>query len=395
MTATGTSTGVGWDADPSLPVWTGFEPLTDSLVTADACVIGLGGSGLAAVDELASRGLSVVGVDAGRVARGAAGRNGGILACGGAMSFRDACDRFGADIALDLWRRTEAELDWLSERLGPDVIRRDGVLRLAGLPGPSEDDAEAAERVREQADFDADYELMREHGIVVERYDGELGTGLLLPTNGAMNPVARAFGLATQLSGGASLHENTPVLSVSAGSVRTAFGVIRAGVVVVAVDGKLDVLLPQLRPRVRTLRLQMLATSPLSSRRLPCPVSVRWGFDYAQQDQSGRLLVGGGRDRFVEEENTHDDRPTAGVQGRIEHIAARLAGGPVSVTHRWAASVGYTDDHRAVCAEVDDDVVACGAYSGDGNLVGPVAARAAVALAVDGTEPPPYFISDL
>lgn len=393
MTATGTSTGVGWDADPALPAWSGFEPLTDSLVTADACVIGLGGSGLAAVDELVSRGLSVVGVDAGRVARGAAGRNGGILACGGAMSFRDAHARFGADVAIDLWRRTEAELDWLSDRLGPDVIRRDGVLRLAGLPGPSEDDAEASERERELADFDADYALMREHGIAVEPYHGALGRGLFLPTNGAMNPVARAFGLATALSRSASLHENTPVQSVSAGSVRTAFGVIRAPVVVVAVDGKLDVLLPQLRPHVRTLRLQMLATSPLDIRRLPCPVSVRWGFDYAQQDPSGRLLVGGGRDRFVDEENTHDDQPTAGVQGRIEHIAARLAGGPVSVTHRWAASVGYTDDHRAVCATVDEGVVACGAYSGTGNLVGPVAARAAVALAVDGTEPPPYFIS--
>jgi len=395
VTALEASTGVGWDADPSVPTWAGFAPLTDSLVTADACVIGLGGSGLAAVDELTARGLSVVGVDAGRVARGAAGRNGGILACGGAMSFRDACERFGVDTALDLWRRTEAELDWLSDRLGPDVIRRDGVLRLAGLPGPSEDDAEAEERLREEADFAADYALMREHGIAVERYDGELGHGLFLPTNGGMNPVARAFGLATQLSQHASLHENTPVQSVSAGTVRTAFGVIRAGVVVVAVDGKLDVLVPQLRPHVRTLRLQMLATEPLEARRLPCPVSVRWGFDYAQQDQAGRLLVGGGRDRFVAEENTHDDRPTAGVQARIEHIATRLAGAPVSVTHRWAASVGYTDDHRAVCAEVDDDMVACGAYSGTGNLVGPVAARAAVALAVDGTEPPPYFIRAL
>jgi hypothetical protein len=37
-------------------------------------------------------------------------------------------------------------------------------------------------------------------------------------------------------------------------------------------------------------------------------------------------------------------------------------------------------------------VVAIGGYSGTGNLVGPVAARAAVALALDGT-PPGYFAS--
>jgi glycine/D-amino acid oxidase-like deaminating enzyme len=40
---------------------------------------------------------------------------------------------------------------------------------------------------------------------------------------------------------------------------------------------------------------------------------------------------------------------------------------------------------------VADGVVAIGGYNGTGNLVGPVAARAAVALALDGTPPPPYF----
>ena len=40
---------------------------------------------------------------------------------------------------------------------------------------------------------------------------------------------------------------------------------------------------------------------------------------------------------------------------------------------------------------VDDGVVAVGGYNGTGNLVGPVAARAAVAYALDGTEPPSYF----
>jgi glycine/D-amino acid oxidase-like deaminating enzyme len=36
-------------------------------------------------------------------------------------------------------------------------------------------------------------------------------------------------------------------------------------------------------------------------------------------------------------------------------------------------------------------VIAVGGYNGTGNLVGPVAARAAVALALDGTPPAPYF----
>jgi gamma-glutamylputrescine oxidase len=81
------------------------------------------------------------------------------------------------------------------------------------------------------------------------------------------------------------------------------------------------------------------------------------------------------------------------VQGYIERIAARFAGASVPVEHRWAASVGYTADGRALVTEVDRAVVACGGYSGTGNLVGPLAARAAVALALDGTPPPSYFTS--
>ena len=68
------------------PVWEegGWEPLpsVENDLDADACVIGLGGSGLACVHALLDQGMSVVGVDAGPVAGGAAGRNGGFLLAG-------------------------------------------------------------------------------------------------------------------------------------------------------------------------------------------------------------------------------------------------------------------------------------------------------------------------
>jgi gamma-glutamylputrescine oxidase len=68
-----------------------------------------------------------------------------------------------------------------------------------------------------------------------------------------------------------------------------------------------------------------------------------------------------------------------------------FAGRAVQVTHRWAASVGYTADGRPLVAEARPGVVACGGYSGTGNLVGPIAARAPVALAVDSIGPRPDF----
>jgi gamma-glutamylputrescine oxidase len=385
-------TSVGWDADPAVQPWIGFAAL-DGAVSADACVIGLGGSGLAAIDELTSRGFTVVGVDAGRVAAGAAGRNGGFLTGGAGMSVRAAANPGEQQLMVQLYQQMMAELDRLGSQLGPQVIRRAGSIRLAGLPGEPTDVAEAADAAREFAEFGPQLALCRSMGIQVERYDGELGQGLLFPDTAVMNPVRRAFGLAQRLAPLAQLFENSPVTEIKPGLVQTQYGSVSAPIIIVAVDGKLDRLLPQLAPLVHTVRLQMLATDPVTPGRLPGAVHCRWGYEYAQQDSAGRIFVGGGRDRFEDDERTFDDQPTAQVQAWIEKVAARMAGQPVTIAHRWAASVGYTADQRPLCIAVDDGVMACGGYSGSGNLVGPVAARTAVALAVDGATPPAYFRS--
>jgi gamma-glutamylputrescine oxidase len=377
---------VGWDDE--VADWVGFPPL-DGDVVADACVVGLGASGLAAVEALTDRGLSVVGVDAGRVAGGAAGRNGGFLIAGPAPFLHDALAAWG-ECAVDLYRETLAELGALADRLGPEVVRRVGSIRLAGLPGSPSSDEEAADREAELADCAAQAAALRAHGIDVQDYQGPLGRGLFLPDDAATNPAVRATRLATAVADRAALHERTRVHSVAAGRVATEHGTISAAAVIVAVDGRLDRLLPQLAGRVRTARLQMLATGPRPPR-LPGPVYGRWGYDYGQQGPDGRLFVGGGRDRFVAAEWTHDTEPTVDVQRYIETVAARLAGGPVDVQARWAASVGFTPDARPLCAAVAPGVIAIGGYNGTGNLVGPVAARAAVRQALDGTPPPAYL----
>jgi gamma-glutamylputrescine oxidase len=381
----------GWDSDPAVAAWPGL-PILPGPSVADACVVGLGASGLAAVEALADRGLAVIGIDAGRVAAGAAGRNGGFLLGGPAHFLHRAIEQWGTDAAVGIYRASLTELDRVAAALGPEVIRRTGSIRLAGLPGEPLDVAEAADRAAELADCAAHAVALRAHDIAVEDYDGELGRGLYLPDDAATNPALRALTAASALRARADLFERTRVTSIRSGRVDTVRGPVSAGVVVVAIDGRLELVLPQLAGHVRTARLQMLSTEPLP-RRLPCPVYGRWGFDYAQSDSAGRLLVGGGRDRFTEQEWTSATDATRPVQDYIDRVAARIAGGAVPVENRWGASVAYTLDGRALVTEVDHAVVACGGYSGTGNLVGPLAARAAVALALDGTPPPSYFNS--
>jgi glycine/D-amino acid oxidase-like deaminating enzyme len=384
---------VGWDDDPVVAAWPGLPQLPGD-VSADACVVGLGASGLAAVAALVERGLSVVGVDAGRVAAFAAGRNGGFLIAGPEAALHQAIQAWGEPDAVGLYRATLAELQWLRGELGDEIVRPVGSIRLAGLPGATRSEAEAADRDAELADCAAQRVALERHGIAVHDYDGPLGRGLYLPDDAATNPARRALELASRLHTRARLYEGTRARTVTTGQVVTTAGTVFARHIVVAVDGRLELLLPQLVGIVRTARLQMLATSPVEPGRLPCPVYGRWGYDYAQQAPDGRVFVGGGRDLHLDTEWTADPHPTAEVQAYIEAVAARMAGSPVGVTHRWAAPVGFTDDERAVVMQVDEGVTACGGYSGTGNLVGPVAARAAVDLLLDGTRPPGYFRAD-
>jgi glycine/D-amino acid oxidase-like deaminating enzyme len=385
---------VGWDIDPRVRAWPGL-PVLPGDRSADACVVGLGPSGLAAVSEFATAGLDVVGLDAGRVGGRAAGRNGGFLLGGGAPALHEAQRRWGAAAAVELYRQTLAELDRLAGELGSEVVHRGGSIRLAGLPGPPGDAAEAADQQRELEDCTVQARAMRAAGLRVEPYAGELGTGLRFPDDAQVNPAVRVLAEADRLRRGplaahVALYEHSPVRRVRSGLIEAATGSVRCRVAVVAVDGRLDVLLPQLAGAVRTSRLQMAATAPVRPGRLPAPVYARWGYDYAQQDVAGRLYVGGGRDRFVEPEWTTDTAPTAPVQAWIDTVARRMAGQPVTVEHRWAAPVGYTRDGRPLCAAVAPGVLACGGYNGTGNLVGPIVARAAARYLLTGGALPPF-----
>ena len=97
------------NTDRNTPVWDdgnwrGLATL-DGDASADVCVVGLGGSGLTCVRALLRGGASVIGIDAGEVAGGAAGRNGGFLLAGTYDFYHDAVARHGHHRARRIYRR--------------------------------------------------------------------------------------------------------------------------------------------------------------------------------------------------------------------------------------------------------------------------------------------------
>lgn len=341
-------------------------------LVADLCVVGLGGTGLVAVQEGLRRGLRVAAIDAGRVAAGAAGRNGGFLLAGLAAFHHQAARALGRQRAAGLYCHTLGQLDRL-EAETPEAVRRVGSLRLAMTPD-------------EVADCRVHLDSLTADGLPGEWYEGPEGQGLLLPTDAAFQPLRRCRLLASRLAaGGALLHEDTPALAIAPGRVRTPSGTIQAPLVLLASDGALPRLAPALAHRVRPVRLQMLATAPAPEVTIPRPVYARYGMEYWQQLPDGRITLGGFRDRGGADEYTDDPTTSRPVQEALESFLRESLGVQASITHRWAAIVSYTTTGiLPVLEEVDPGVWAMGGYNGTGNLVGPLCARAAIEMALEG-----------
>jgi gamma-glutamylputrescine oxidase len=350
------------------PLWddgqaTSHPPLHGDLTT-DVCVVGLGGSGLACIVELRRLGLDVIGLDAGTIGGGAAGRNGGFLLAGLAAFHHDAIDRYGRERAAALYRLTQVEIDRIAA-LTPDLVDRPGSPRIADSP-------------EERADCRHQLQAMDSDGLAAEWYTGPEGEGILVAGDGTFNPLARCRALASIATGlGASLHEQSRVIGIDASGVHTTDGWVHCRSVVVAVDGRLERLLPELAGRVRTARLQMLATAPAPEMSIARPVYSRWGYDYWQQRPDGTIALGGARDVGGDAEWTDDVTPTEPVQSALEHRLREKLGVRAPVTHRWAASVGYTADGLPIAERVRPNVWAIGGYCGTGNVIGALLGRAA------------------
>ena len=346
--------------------WPGLAPL-DTHIEADVCVVGLGGSGLAAVEEALRLGKTVVGIDAGSVAGEAAGRNGGFMLAGLALFYHEAKEKWGAEATKHVYALTLTELKRI---LAQPACREVGSLRIA-------------DTADELADIGKELVALKADGFEALFYEGPEGEGMLLPCDGVANPMQRSRDLVPGLiESGARLHENSRAVSIETGRVGTFDGVIDADHVVVAIDGRLEVLVPELEGRVRTARLEMVATTPVEPR-YSRPVYTAYGYIYWQQLTDGRLALGGLRDRFAEHSWSVEPGPTDDLQSALDGYLFEL-GIDAPVTHRWAGHAAFTPDRAPIYEEIKPGVWAVGGYCGHGNVLGSVYARAAVRSALRG-----------
>ncbi len=324
---------------------------------AEVAVIGGGVTGCSCALTLAERGVRVRLHEAGEIAAGASGRNGGFALRGATVPYDRARADLGAEPARRLMALTERSLDRM-EQLAGDAFRRVGSFRLAG------DEDERDELRRE-------YDALREDGFAVDWVDeldaplDRLYAGAIHhPPDGALQPARWVRRLAAHAAAaGADVREHDAVDQVRD---------VDADVVVVAGDGFTAALLPELAAVVRPTRGQVLVTEPLPELRYPFPHYARGGYDYWQQLPDGRLVLGGNRDASLETEDTDALATTAVVQDGLDALAERLVGTKPPVKKRWAGIWGTTPDLMPLVGAVPgrEDIWLAGGYSGHGNALG-------------------------
>jgi gamma-glutamylputrescine oxidase len=358
--------------DPA--AWRNPPPL-DGSVDADVCVVGLGGSGLAAVGAALEAGATVVGIDAGPVAGGAAGRNGGFLLAGGALFHHAAVEAWGEERAVGIYRESLAELDRLAAELGP-IVQRVGSLRI---PASAEEAEDCAHQLA----------ALERHGLPARAADGPTGAGVFIPGDGSVQPLERCRLLAGRvIEQGARLFCDSPAVGLAGDRVTTPAGEVTCKAVVICVDGWLERLLPELEGQARSSRLQMVASAPVAPGTIPCPVYDNWGYEYWQQLPDGSVALGGGRGTYADAEWGHPAEPSGDVQALLDRLLRERVGVEAPVTHRWAGVIAYTEDRLPIFAEARPGVIAVGAHSGHGNVLGSAAGRAAMAIALGAPAPP-------
>jgi gamma-glutamylputrescine oxidase len=322
----------------------------------DIAVIGAGITGCACAAALAREGKRVRVYDARGIGEGASGRNGGFALRGAAARYDVARETYGADAARDLWRRTEAALDRL-ESIAGAAFRRTGSLRLA---------ADVEERVEIKAEYDA----LREDGFAAEWRDEvphlrpDFRGAIFHPTDGAVQPAAFVQRLADlAVEAGVAFLEHHPVEAMAA---------VEAEQIVIATDGSGRGLLPELDEALWPARGQVIATAPLPERLFDCPHYARQGFDYWQQLEDGRIVLGGFRDFSILTEMTNEETTTQPIQDALDAFLVELLGELPEVTHRWAGIFGLTQDLLPLVGPVPghDGVWVAAGYSGHGNVFG-------------------------
>lgn len=285
------------------------SPALADRVSADVCVVGGGYSGLSAALELATRGYSVVLLEARKIGWGASGRNGGQVIVGYAAENAIESQLSAAD-ARRAWDISVEGLHLLRERIGRYSIDCDyqpGYMTLAVNARKARALDKWVQHVARTYGYFLQWISPDDIGEwIASRH---FRAGAFDAHSGHLHPLKFCLGLAAAAqTEGVAIFENSPVRNIERGShalVMTARGEVDCRFVVLAGNVYLGeyggTVAPELSGRIMPVGTYIIATERMEKDRADALIRDRaaasntnFVLDYFRLSADDRLLFGAG-----------------------------------------------------------------------------------------------------
>ncbi len=351
------------------------RPTLETEITHDVCVIGAGFTGLSAALELAKNGTSVAVLDAHRVGWGASGRNGGQLGSGFNQDQRSLQESLGLENARTLWRFSEEAKQFvhdLSAEHHFDVEYKPGIVSALHKAKFLPHLQEYCQFMQKEYHYDAlealDRNALNERVRSDDYHGGAIDHGA-----GHIHPLKFALGMASAAEkSGASIFEMSEVtriepLQQSSGyRVVTSQGSVLCEKIVLATNGYLDDLKPEVNRWIMPINNFIVVTEPLgdlATQLLPQDNAIadsRFVVNYYRRVDNDRLLFGGGENysyRFPDSIDGIVRKAMLGIFPELEQA---------KIDYAWGGTLAITRSRLPYASELSKGVYTAGGFSGHG-----------------------------